>query len=154
MGNPMKKTILVLMLFSLSAFADNEAPSCESQCRLIKNPQAQTHCLQDCADGVTVARPVRTPFVPVPTVNNNLTCEERCQLIKNPQAQVDCKSNCPPAKPETELSGCQKTDARTITCGDGVFVKSNAVNEDSIIKHVKEINNKPKIKPSKSSEKQ
>ncbi|MFP5387297.1 MAG: hypothetical protein ACLGHN_14560, partial [Bacteriovoracia bacterium] len=51
-----------------------------------------------------------------------------------------------------EALGCERTDAQTITCADGVYVKSAAINGENIIKEVYEKFGSPKSKKSSASE--
>ena len=45
----------------------------------------------------------------------------------------------PQSKSENlESLGCERTDAETITCADGIYVKSPAINGEEIIKEVNE----------------
>lgn len=64
----------------------------------------------------------------------------KCRPVKrNSTMSPDMFEVKPDSKSENlESLGCERTDPQTITCADGVYVKSPAINGENIIKEVNE----------------
>lgn len=115
-----------------------------------------------CGDG-EMKCPSHSPEKPKP---DSSQCKKKCadfnDLLKQKMCIKKCISKPVKPKPDTikkpkkkvspELSGCEKTDSQTITCADGVYVKSTAVNDSEIIKEVHENEHKSENNSSESTE--
>lgn len=101
--------------------------ACKIKCKEINDLAFQKACYRKCDR---------------PSKPHDLLCEKKCNQINDVEKQKACHKSCGKKKPKkkapSELSGCEKSDAVTITCADGVYVKSAAVNNSETIKEILE----------------
>lgn len=99
---------------------------CRERCSKIKNPEKMQACLAHCS----ADKPEK------------LSCSERCASIEDPEKKIICKKKCQVKKKHRKGKlaslGCERTDPKTITCGDGIYVKVKSVNESELIKEIKD----------------
>lgn len=109
-----------------------DVKACEKKCKEINDSEKQLVCIKSCGHKKDQhLKPKKK------------SCKENCLSINDLTKQKLCLKKCngkPGKKVPSELAGCEKSDAVTITCADGVYVKSGAVNNSETIKEILDTN--------------